>query len=254
MSGEDKGRSRARGAVQHRIALMRARDEAETSAAQLAAHGLIAVLAPATEIRLLASALPVGSFDALIVTSPRAIAALAVGDRARLAGLPLHAVGERAAGAARAAGLAPSGETAADSAALAARLAASFAPGARLLYLAGRERRPELEAALAAAGHRIVAVALYSAEARDAWSRAEAEGVAACDAALHYSHRSAALAVALAERAGIGGVFRAMLHVCLSQRVAEPLAAFGASRIACSDAPNEARLIAALEQAFGGAA
>lgn len=236
------------------IALMRARDEAEASMAKLAARGFALALAPVIEIRALAATLPPSPFDALIVTSPRAIVALSAADRARLAGAPLHVVGERAAAAARAAQLTRVGEPAGDAAALAERLIASLAPGARLLYLAGRDREPGLEAALAAAGHRIDAVALYCAEARAAWSSNEAEAVAGCDAALHYSRRSAALAVALAERAGVADPFRAMRHICLSPAVAAPLALFGARRIVAADAPIEARLIAALERAFAAPA
>ena len=141
-----------------------------------------------------------------------------------------------------------------DAGALAERLIASLAPGARLLYLAGRDRKPGLETALATAGHRLVAVALYQAEAREAWSASEAEAIMGCAAALHYSRRSAALAVALAERAGIAEGFKAMAHVCLSPAVAAPLAAVGASQIFAADAPNEARLIAALEQALAAPA
>jgi uroporphyrinogen-III synthase len=236
------------------IALMRARGEAEGSAETLVARGFALALAPVIEIRALPALLPTVRFDALIATSPRAIEALAEADRVRLAGFPLYVVGVRAAWAGRAADLALAAEPARDAAALAEQLTASLAPGARLLYLAGRDRKRGLEAALAAAGHRVDAVALYSAEAREAWSSAEAEAVAACEAALHYSRRSAALAVALAERAGVANPFRAMTHVCLSPAVAAPLAQFGARRIVCADAPNEARLIAALEQAFAAPA
>jgi uroporphyrinogen-III synthase len=240
--------------VAKRIALMRAPDEAEASAARLAAHGFAVALAPVIAIRALVPTLPPGSFDALIATSPRALIALAETDRARLACLPLYVVGARAARAAREAGLALAGEPAPDAGALAERLIASLAPGARLLYLVGRDRKPGLEAALAAAGHRVVAVALYEAQARDAWSAGEAEAVAGCAAALHYSRRSAALAVALAERAGIAEGFKAMTHVCLSPAVAAPLCGFGAGQIVTADAPNEARLIAALEQALAAPA
>jgi uroporphyrinogen-III synthase len=233
---------------------MRARDEAEASVEKLAAHGFALALAPVIEIRALPATPPPGAFDALIATSPRAIVALGDADRARLAGLPLYVVGARAAQAAREAKLALVAEPARDAAALAERLIASLAPGARLLYLAGRDRKPGLEAALVAAGHRIATLALYVAQAREAWSAGEAEAVAGCDAALHYSRRSAALAVALAERAGVADPFRAMTHVCLSAAVAAPLVLFGARRIVSADAPNEARLIAALEQAFAAPA
>jgi uroporphyrinogen-III synthase len=234
-----------------RIALMRAQDDAEATAAELAARGYEAVIAPAIEIRALPAAAPEGRFDALVATSPRAIRALCDADRARLATIPLHVVGARAARAARDAGLALAGEPAADAAALAERLARTLPPGARLLYLAGRDRKPTLETALAAAGLAVQAVELYAAEAREAWSAREARAVAGCDGALHYSRRTAALAVALAARAGLAERFRALLHVCLSADVAEPLAADGAARIVSADAADGAHLMAALERALG---
>jgi uroporphyrinogen-III synthase len=237
--------------VIRRIALMRAEDDAEATAAELAARGFEAAIAPAIEIHALPAALPEGRFDALVATSPRSINALGEADRAGLAAIPLYAVGMRAARAARNAGLALAGEPAADAATLADRAAQSLPPGARLLYLAGRDRKPTLEAALAAAGFFVQAVELYAAEAREAWSAREAQAVAACDGALHYSRRTAALAVVLAARAGLAERFRAVDHFCLSADVAEPLAAVGAAKIVCADAADEAHLLAALERTLG---
>ena len=234
-----------------RIALMRAQDDAEATAAELAARGCEAVIAPAIEIRALSAAPPEGRFDALVAASPRAFHALSEADRARLATIPLHVVGARAARVGRELGFALAGEPAADAAALAERLARTLPPGARLLYLAGRDRKPTLEAALAAAGLVVQAVELYAAEARAAWSAREARAVAGCDGALHYSRRTAALAVALAARAGLAEPFRAVDHFCLSADVAAPLLADGAERVVCADAPDEAHLMAALERALG---
>jgi uroporphyrinogen-III synthase len=228
---------------------MRAKDDAEATAAELAARGFEAVIAPAIEIRALAAASPGGRFDVLVAASPRAIRALREADRARLATIPLHVVGERAACAGREFGFALAAEAAADAAALAERLARTLPPGARLLYLAGRDRKPTLEAALAAAGLAVQTIELYAAEARQAWSASETRAVAACDGALHYSRRTAALALALAARAGLAEWFRALCHVCLSADVAEPLAADGAARIVVASASDEAHLLAALERA-----
>jgi uroporphyrinogen-III synthase len=234
-----------------RIALMRAQDDAEATAAELAARGYEAVIAPAIEIRALPAAPPEGRFDALVAASPRAFHALREADRARVATIPLHAVGARAARAAREVGFALAGEPAVDAAALAERLARTLPPGARVIYLAGRDRKPTLEAALAAAGLAVQAVELYVAEARAAWSTREARAVADCDGALHYSRRTAALAVALAARAGLAERFRAIDHFCLSADVAAPLLADGAERVVCADAADEAHLMAALERALG---
>jgi uroporphyrinogen-III synthase len=234
-----------------RVALMRAEDDAVATAAELATRGFEAVIAPAIQIRTLPTASPKGRFDALAATSPRAIRALGDADRAALSAVPLHVAGARAARAGRDLGFALAGEPAADAAALAERLARTLPPGARVLYLAGRDRKPTLEATLAAAGLVVEAVELYAAEAREAWSAREAQAVAGCDGALHYSRRTAALAVGLAARAGLAERFRALPHVCLSADVAEPLAAVGATRIVVAAAPDEAHLLAALERAYG---
>ena len=234
-----------------RIALMRAEDDSTATAAELAARGFAAAIAPAIVIRALRGALPRGPFDALIATSPRALRVLGAGERARLAAIPLQVVGRRAEGAAREAGLAIAGGGTADAAALAERLTHALPPRARLLYLAGRDRKPALEAALVAAGFAVEAAELYAAEAREAWSAGEAQAVAACEGALNYSRRTAGLAVGLAARAGLAERFAALVHVCLSADVAEPLAAAGAARIVVAAAPDEAHLLAALECAYG---
>ena len=236
-----------------RIALMRPQDDSEATAVELVARGYEAVVAPAIEIRALPAPPPEGRFDALLATSPRSIRALRLADRARLARIPLHVVGARAAQAGREFGLALAGEPVADASALAERLVRTLPTGARLLYLAGRDRKPALEAALASAGLVVHAVELYAADAREAWSAREAGAVAGCDGALHYSRRTAALSLALAARAGLAERFRALLHVCLSAEVAEPLAADGATRIAVAAAPDEAHLLGALERAYGPA-
>ena len=91
---------------------------------------------------------------------------------------------------------------------------------------------------------------VYAARARDGWDDAEAEAVGKAQAALHYSERSAALAVAFAERAGLGPAFRRMPHVSLSRAAAAPLAAFGVTRALWPSQPVEAALLETLESAL----
>jgi uroporphyrinogen-III synthase len=234
------------------VALLRAREDAARSAALLRSRGFGVALAPATLIRATGAAPPAEPFDAVAATSAKAIAMLAPAAREAIAGLPLYVVGARAAEAAAEAGFALAHPPAPDVGALSAALRASLAPQARVLYLAGRDRKPALAAALREIGARTTVLEVYAAEAREAWSPDEARGLAGCDAALHYSRRSASLAVGLAERAGLAERFRAMAHACLSQDVAEPLRAAGWPRLTCADGANEARLVAALERALGG--
>ena len=68
-----------------RIALMRAEDDSEATAAELAARGYEAVIAPAIEIRALPAALPEGRFDALVADQPARVSGAGRG-RSRQAG------------------------------------------------------------------------------------------------------------------------------------------------------------------------
>ncbi len=236
-----------------RVALTRPIDDARRSAEALRARGFEPVLAPVMTLRATGAAPPDGSFDALLATSANAFAWLAADAGAGLTGLALYLAGERTAAAASAAGFGAAEAVAADAVGLAAVVAARLPRASRLLYLTGRDRKGDLEAALGVAGHRVVATEVYAADARAAWSAAEARAVAICGAALHYSRRSAELAAVLAERAGLGAHFRAILHACLSQDVAAPLRAFGATRIAVASGPRESLLIDALGSAADAA-
>jgi uroporphyrinogen-III synthase len=231
-----------------RVAIMRPMAEAERSAALLRARGFEPVIAPAMEVYGTGAVPPESSFDAVLATSASAFAFLEPAARARFRGLPLHVAGERTAEAAQAIGLGPAEELCADAGALAAALGARLQRPSRLLYLAGRHRKGGLEAALRGAGHEVVAIEVYVAEAR-AWSAAEVEGVATCGAALHYSRRSAELSIALCVAAGLADHWRATLHGCISQDAAEPLRCIGAKRIVTAPRAQESLLIDALGSA-----
>ncbi len=228
-----------------RVALTRPIEDASRSASLLRARGFEPVLAPVMEIVSTGGDPPDGDYDAVLATSANAFAFLSAEARARLRELKLHVAGERTAGAAGAAGFGAPETTGADASALASSLAAR-SPPLRFLYLAGRHRKPDLESALRAAGHRIVAAEVYEARAREDWSADEAQALSACEAVLHYSRRSAELAAVLAARAGLGDLWRAMAHACLSADVAEPLRLRGAGRILVAAGAQEHLLFEAL--------
>jgi uroporphyrinogen-III synthase len=238
--------------VSLRVAVTRPIEDARRSAEALRARGFDPVLAPVMTLRGTGAAVPDGKFDAVLATSANAFAWLGADAGAGLIGLALYVAGERAAAAASAAGFGEAEAIAADAAGLAAVVAARLPRASRLLYLTGRDRKDDLEAALGASGHHVVATEVYAADARAAWSAAEARAVATCGAAAHYSARSAELAAILAERAGLGARFRAFLHACLSQDAAAPLRAFGATRIAVASGPRESLLFETLGAANGG--
>jgi uroporphyrinogen-III synthase len=191
---------------------------------------------------------PDEKFDAVIATSANSFAFLSEQARAGLGKLKLHVAGERTAAAATAAGLNGIDEIAADAASLATFLAAWSHPS-RFLYLAAPDRKSDVESALAAAGHCVVTIEIYAAEAKPAWNAHETRAFAASAAVLHYSRRSAELAIALAGRAGLGDHLRATLHGCISKDAAEPLRSVGAERIVVAASAQESALVDALSSA-----
>jgi uroporphyrinogen-III synthase len=227
-----------------RIALFRAREDAAGAAARLRQLGFAVANLPVIEFAPRPFAPAKTRYDAVVATSAKAFLSDAPVERAS----PLFVVGARTARAAKSRGWRLAAPPSPDAARLIEALERLTATGASLLYLAGRDRKSALEAALGAT-RALEIVEAYAAEAREGWSRAEVRALAACEAALHYSARSAALAARFAEAAGLSVRFAAMAHVCLSEDVAEPLRTIGAARVFVAEAPDEAALLATLGHA-----
>ena len=219
------------------VALFRARQDALRSAEALSRRGFAAAVAPVVELAATGAPPLPGPFDFVVATSAKAISFAS--PEVLAARAPLYVVGEKTAAASRRLGLAPQ-VVAADIAGLTPRL-----PKGCALYLAGADRKPDLEAAL---GARAVTLIVYEARARAGWDETEARAVAAASAALHYSERSATLALALAEKAGLGAAFRRIPHVCLSRAVATPLRGLRCALWPAT--PEEPALLDALESAL----
>ena len=228
-----------------RVLVTRPEPDAGRTAAALAERGHAAVLAPVTIVRSTGAVLPAGRFDAIAATSHHAFAAPERLDRR----LPVFAVGGRTAAAARAAGFRDVRVGRGDAAGLADLLRLTLPRPARLLYLAGRDRKPLLEEAVAAAGYVIAVAEIYGADALPDWPievQAALRG-RELDAALHYSRRSVDLALALAARAGLEDAVLLLRHVCLSGDCAEPLMERRAVSVAVADRPDEDALLALLD-------
>ena len=227
-----------------RAALFRARDDAASSAARLRRLGFGVARLPAIEVVPLAFTPERKRYDAVVAASDKAFLADAFVDRAS----PLYVVGARTARAAEARGWRLAAPPAPDSRRLVEILKGAIPRGAAVLYLAGRDRKPTIEAALANA-EALELAEVYAAEPRQSWRPAEIRALEACAFALHYSRRSAALAADLASAGGAAAHFRLMTHVCLSDDVAEPLKASGAGCVRVAGRPDEAALLATLRQA-----
>lgn len=178
------------------LLILRPQPGAAATAARAAEAGFAPLVAPLFVVRPCAWTAPDPTgFDALIVTSANAIrhGGLAL---AGLTGLPVHAVGEATAAAARAAGFAAVRAGAGDAAAVAD---AAKAEGVRrALHLAGREHRP-----LAGAGFAVETLIVYAAEAVGVLPPTTLAALRGGAVALVHSPRAAGRFRVLAGEAGI---------------------------------------------------
>ncbi len=231
-----------------RVLVTRPSADSTRTAALLEARGHASVISPVT-------AIVARPFPAEIATTPGLSASLATSAHAfegaahwaeAIRALPVYCVGWRTAEAATAAGFGVREPAEPDAAALANRLAAE--PTGQFLYLAGADRKPHLERALAAQGHHVALAVTYEAVAVASLPPIAKEALASggLDAVLHYSRRHADLFKALTEAAGLGLMAAQLAHICLSMDVAEPLQwVYPNLRIA--EQPDEQALMAALE-------
>lgn len=224
-----------------KVLVVRAVEDARRTASKLASLGHEAIVSPALEIRRLDFVISNEKFDALIATSAHALE-----NASNIADLhaPLFVVGRHTADAARAADVTPTA-VASDAKALAAILCERFPSRARLLYLAGRDRKPDLEAALAA--HDLRVVETYGAERAEGLTNEAKRKLAAdeIDAVLHYSRRSAEIFLDLVEACALLETVRKLRHIAISADAALPLCAAG-YKIEIAAAPDEASMIALL--------
>jgi len=224
------------------------------TARRLRELGHEALLAPVLTIARTDEAPPPGPFAGVVLTSANGAAALAA--LPRTPGMPVFAVGARTAARASAEGFVDVVAADGDATALAGLVRGALPPGSRLLHVAGEDRKAEPASTLAAAGYRIAVWTAYAARSLPALPAEIADaltggGSLAGDAeplraALHYSRRSAATALALATAAGREGAFRALAHYCLSADVAVPLVEAGVAAHFVPTRPNEEALLAGL--------
>ncbi|MFN3889746.1 MAG: uroporphyrinogen-III synthase [Beijerinckiaceae bacterium] len=227
-----------------RVLVLRPDDGARRTAARLAALGHEAIASPVMETVATGEPPPAGAFDGVIATSAQA---LRFADPAALQPflhLPVMCVGARTAQAAREAGFAGIRIEAPDAAQLALDVTQS-PPVNRLLYLAGRERKPGLETALKEEGVAVAPWVVYEARALPALRENALNALRRrrVDAALHFSRRSAALFCEQVAAAGLEDEARALLHVAISTDAARGLERLAPSNLRVAASPEEARML-----------
>ncbi len=227
-----------------RVVVTRPQADGERTAAALEALGHEVLVAPLMRIEPVAANLA-GTWSAIVITSANAVQTVpAAADRVKT--LPVFAVGDRSAEAARRAGFSEVNSANGDIKDL-VRLVAARAVGGKapLLYLAGEDRAGDLVAQLAAHGIDAEMKVVYRT-VPEVFPPVLAAALEAgdVDAVLHFSRRSAELFVEGARASGVAGPAEDVRHLCLSSQVAEPLA--GASRVAIAARPEEGALVALL--------
>lgn len=222
-----------------RMLVTRPEPDASETAARLNALDIETVIEPLLIAETLQTTLPdAAGFAALAVTSASALRALHDrGDLPRLLKLPLYAVGDRTAGAARRFGFAEVHSARGNFDDLVGLLARAGIDGP-ILYPAARHQAGDLGKALAPHGIMVITTPVYAMRPAGALSPTTRASLDTGDiaAALFYSRRTAETFADLAS--GLGD--RARLSVlCLSEAVAEPLVAAHFVRVSLADHPSE---------------
>jgi len=244
-----------------RILVTRAADQAEATAARLAAMGHEAVVAPLTRVvfdrRI---ALPLGGVGALVATSTNAVEALAGrADLPALARLPLFVVGARTARAARDLGFAEVSSADGDRSDLVRLIAASREPAAgRLLWIAGRDRTRIFADELGAKGFGVDVVEVYRAEDASTFSPEVVAELRAgkIDAIAVYSPRSGALILQALAACGFSPASPGPAIHAISEATARGFRAVWRGDVVVAARPDEAALTETFERPapVGGAA
>jgi len=232
-----------------RVIVSRPQPDADRTARRLVASSYQPLVAPLMVTVPLDVELAIADdVAALTATSANALLVLKGGLPPAHAGLPFFAVGPRTAEAARLSGAIEVRESGGSAQDLAKLIAAEVTAGSRIRYLAGRVRKPDLERNLADCGLIPVVHETYTVQAVDTLPVALADLLRSHEPAvmLHYSRRSAELAIELATAAGLAEAFRGLSHKALSKDVAEPLQRAGARNVIVSAQPDEDSLFATL--------
>ncbi|HZU87877.1 MAG TPA: uroporphyrinogen-III synthase [Stellaceae bacterium] len=243
-------------AARRRALVTRPRAQAETLAAALMRRGVEAIVEPMLEIDFRATGpLALAGVQAVLCTSANGVTALARASAERA--LPLFAVGEATAAAARRAGFAFVESAAGDAAALARLAAARLDPRAgRLLHVAGSAVAGDLAGALAAHGFAVDRAVLYDARPATALRAETRQALAGGEIALalFFSPRSAAIFVGLATAAGLAPACAGIAAVSISRAADAALAALDWRARSIAEAPNQKALLDAVDRALGRSA
>lgn len=232
-----------------RVLVTRPKEDADGFAAALAARGHRASVDPMLLVRPVAGPpLDLAGAQALVMTSANGVRAFASRDADRT--LPVYAVGDATARAAREAGFADVVSATGDVDALAALVARRLDPAKGwVLHAAAGQVAGDLGGALTKAGFDYRRAVLYETHPASAL---RPETVAAfqkgsIDAVALFSPRTAATFAGLAAAAGLEPVLARVRAVCLSDAVAKAVGGLSWAAVAVAARPDQDSLLDALD-------
>jgi uroporphyrinogen-III synthase len=198
------------------------------------------------------------AYGAVIVTSANALRGIEPHlENSRLLALPLFAVGERTADAARDAGFERVISADGDAAGLRDCVLASvktkeLKKASPLLYLAGADLARDLAGELGERGFTVVTHTTYRMAAVSSLPREICDAFAAhrIEAVLHYSRRSARAFLQAARAGGVEISALAIPQCCISAQVATVVRDAGATQVVVAATPDENALLEALDRAL----
>jgi uroporphyrinogen-III synthase len=241
------------------VLVTRPHPDDETTASALRARGFEALRAPMLRFE------PVAFHDdedarygAVIVTSANALRGIAPHLKgSRLLKLPLFAVGEHTASAARGIGFekiipANGDATALRDLVLASVKAKELKKSSTLLYLAGADLARDLAGELGERGFSVVTHTTYRMVPLSSLPRETCDAFAAnqVEAVLHYSRRSARAFLEAARAAGVEISALAIPQCCISDAVASVVRDAGATQVMVAASPHENALFEVLDRAL----
>jgi uroporphyrinogen-III synthase len=241
------------------VLVTRPHPDDETTAASLRARGFDVLRAPMLRFEPVAVHEDLNArYSAVIVTSANALRGIEPHLKGhRMVELPLFAVGDHTAAAARQAGFTHVVSANGDAAnlrdlVLASLKAKELKKASTLLYLAGAEISRDLASELEESGFHVVTQATYRMIAVKSLPRETCDAFAAnqVEAVLHYSQRSARAFLDAARAAGVEISALAIPQCCISATVASVVRDAGATQVVVAATPDENALFEALERAL----
>lgn len=235
--------------MSRRVLVTRPEPGATATGQRLARMGYEPVLMPLTRIEPVdPGEMPdLSAFAAAAATSANALRHAPSSLLQAIRALPLHCVGDRTAEFARGLGMVHVESGPGDGEGLADALASRVPPGARVIYLAGRERRPDFERRCDALGLKVTPVETYAAIAIEpAAERLEAVRNPPALAALFYSPRAASLFAQAARRANTIE-FGETVALAISDNTAAALAGLSFRKVRVAATPDENALLTLLD-------